>query len=331
MTNKLFHLGFIAALLFPPTGTAQTVATFDDLTLPPNSFFDGSIQPGGTSFVNGNALFPNYFDNTFQYWLGGWAYSNVQDTITAGFTNQFACAAGSGINGSANYAIGQQDALVSLTGNAAGKVVNGCFITNNSYSYLSMRDGDAFSKKFGGVTGNDPDFFKLTIRNWFNGTLTNDSVEFYLADFRYSINALDYIIKDWQWIDLTSLGNSDSLLFTLSSSDVGIFGINTPLFFCMDDFTTADSPLSVASVSALDFTFRVYPNPASEQLIVRLNKSNKNENILLTIIDATGKLMLENSMISDYSTVDISTWTSGIYLISLRSLNQNRTLTFVKK
>ena len=64
-----------------------------------------------------------------------------------------------------------------------GKVIDGMYVTNGTYAYLSMLNGDAYAKKFGGVSGNDPDWFKLTIRKWYNGILANDSVTFYLADY----------------------------------------------------------------------------------------------------------------------------------------------------
>jgi hypothetical protein len=37
----------------------------------------------------------------------------------------------------------------------------GVYVTNTTYAYNSMRDGDMFAKKFGGPTGNDPDWYKL--------------------------------------------------------------------------------------------------------------------------------------------------------------------------
>jgi hypothetical protein len=49
----------------------------------------------------------------------------------------------------------------------------------------------------------------------------------------------DYILKEWEWLDLTSLGLVTSLNFALESSDVGEYGMNTPAYFCIDDFTGA--------------------------------------------------------------------------------------------
>jgi len=131
---------------------------------------------------------------------------------------------------------------MNLSGSAVGGVVQGLYLTNSTYAYLSMLEGDGFAKKFGGASGNDPDFFKVTIRKYLNGELGTDSVEFYLADFRFANNSQDYIVNDWTYVDLTPLGNVDYLEFSLASSDIGTFGINTPTYFCVDNVTTSDLP-----------------------------------------------------------------------------------------
>ncbi|MBS1763856.1 MAG: DUF4465 domain-containing protein [Bacteroidetes bacterium] len=305
---------------------AQTVSEFENFNLSPGSYLDGSSQPGGMIFNDGNAEFPNYYDPSFQYWQSGWAISNMQDTVTAGFANMYAAASFMGVNNSATYAVGQQNATIALTGSAAGKVVNGFYLTNSTYAYISMRDGDAFAKKFGGVTGNDPDYFKIIIRNWYNGTLSTDSVEFYLADYRFSNNALDYIVKNWQWVDLTSLGNSDSLLFTLSSTDVGSFGINTPLFFCIDNFTTADSPVGIADLKYNDTKIQVYPNPVQSELVVSGVKAESK--IIFT--DINGKTILTNTINSDFR-YNVSQWPAGMYFISVISGDGFQTGKFIKE
>lgn len=220
--------------------SAQTVSDFENLALAPDSYWDGATQPLGAHFASGNAEFYCFYDTAFGgFWGGGFAYSSMTDSTTAGFGNQYSASTGSGFYGSANYVVGKPGAVVRLTGSALGKAVSGFYVTNSTYAYLSMKDGDSFSKKFGGASGNDPDWFLLTVLSWRNGSLTNDSVNFYLADFRSTNNAEDYIVHTWQWVDLAALGNCDSLQFQLASSDTGAFGMNTPAFFCMDNFTTA--------------------------------------------------------------------------------------------
>ena len=67
-------------------------------------------------------------------------------------------------------------------------------------------------------------------------------MDFYLADFRFADNALDYVVDSWTWVDLSSLGVVSSLSFSLASSDVGQFGMNTPAYFAMDNLAVAAVP-----------------------------------------------------------------------------------------
>ncbi|MBK8620921.1 MAG: DUF4465 domain-containing protein [Saprospiraceae bacterium] len=217
---------------------AQVSWDFEEFNLPENRYQDDAGSDGG--FTNGLVFLPNYYDREFFYWTG-WAVSNVTDKTTPGFGNQYSAIPGSGFNGSKHYvvnsAFGNNNMI--LRNEAAGKPVNGMYITNSTYTYFSMKDGDAFAKKFGGITGNDPDFFLLKIKGYSEGNITSDSVNFYLADYRFSDNNQDYIVKTWEWVDLSSLGNVDSLSFELSSSDTGQFGMNTPAYFCADFVVTS--------------------------------------------------------------------------------------------
>ncbi len=233
----------IFALSLPFIGNAQTVSDFENLTLSPNSFWDGSDLSG--SFASGNVNFHNTYNTGWGIWDSGFAYSNMKDTTTSGYTNLYSARTAIGYSNSANYAVGQNNAKLHLTGAAAGKQINGFYATNSNYAYFSMKDGDSFAKKFGGVTGNDPDWFKLSVTGYYNGTPIFDTVDFFLADFRSADNAQDYILKDWQWVNLTTLGNVDSLVFLLNSSDTGTYGMNTPPFFCIDNFTTADATVGM--------------------------------------------------------------------------------------
>lgn len=296
---------------------AQTVSTFESLVLTSNTYWDGSSSPLGTTFSSGNAIFPNNYDTAYGgFWSSGWAYSNKKDSTTAGYTNMYSARTAIGYNGSANYIVGKSGAKINLNSTAFGKVINGFYVTNGTYAAISMKDGDTFSKKFGGVSGNDPDWFKLTVRKWSGGVLTNDSVEFYLADYRFTNNAQDYIVKTWQWVDLTSLGNVDSLKFILSSSDVGTFGMNTPAFFCVDNFTTADSPQSVQNVNS-DNTFSVYPNPAADIMILNL-AAITDENVHVRVTDVAGNVIYEKGPGTlDLISLDVSKYPDGIYFINI--------------
>jgi hypothetical protein len=245
MILKLLFALFMTGLGTAATVQAQShVVDFEDLTLPgPNSFYNGSDLAGG--FTSRGAFFNNNYNTTFQSW-SGWSYSNVADVTTPGFVNQYAAyhlpsggGDGSPIFGVAyNFAVG--DAQITLP---AGRRPLSARITNTTYAALSMRDGDSFAKRFGGPTGNDPDFFLLTIQGRDAGHAITGTVEFYLADYRFSNNALDYIVSNWTTVDLSSLPEQTvALTFALTSSDVGPFGMNTPAYFALDNLQVTAIP-----------------------------------------------------------------------------------------
>lgn len=231
----------LAALLAGFTlsgGAAAAVSTFDDLSLAPESHFypmaTTTFTSGGATF---NHSFTNFGDGCCQ---NDWIYSNRTDTTTPGYENQFSSYAGSGAAGSSNYAIALLGApTVSFGGPVA---VSGAYFTNTTYAALSMLEGDLFAKKFGGASGGDADWFKLTIEGRDASNALTGSVDFYLADYRFADNSLDYIVKDWTYVDLSSLGTVSSLSFSMSSSDMGAWGMNTPAYFAMDSLAVAAVP-----------------------------------------------------------------------------------------
>ena len=64
--------------------------------------------------------------------------------------------------------------------------------------------------------------------------------------------------------DLEALGTVDRVEIEFYSSDEGQFGINTPLFFNLDDLTFMRS--SQTNLIQGDYAFQIYPNPTQEYL-----------------------------------------------------------------
>jgi hypothetical protein len=119
-----------------------------------------------------------------------------------------------------------------------------------------MRDGDTFAKKFGGDFGNDADWLKLTISGFIGGNPTGAFIDFYLADFRFSNNSQDYIIDEWTAVDFSPLGSADQIRFSMSSSDNGAFGMNTPSFFAIDNVAVPEPSALVCSLAGLGIALR---------------------------------------------------------------------------
>ncbi len=259
-------LPLTALMLFGAGPAVAQVADYENLTLEPESYWNGSdrlveghYEPGhwmGAAtfyhggFNSGGADFSNTFiewwqpDGTLWYtsW-GGWAYSNVTDTTTPGFGNQYSAyapTAGGGHGGSANYAVyydGYEAPQPTLAGIAPGTLL-GAYFTNTTYTALSMRDGDGWSFPF-----EEGDWFLLTITGLDDGGQETGMVEFHLADYTSSDETGWYIIDDWTWVDLSSLGSATQVQFALSSSDWDpIWGMSTPAYFAMDNLTLIPEP-----------------------------------------------------------------------------------------
>lgn len=208
------------------------VSDFEDLVLDKENYWNGSDESG--QFSTGPARFYNDFSTEFYSW-SGWSYSNTTDVSTPGYLNQYSAITGSGFSED-TYGVSSLygPAVIDFVEEKA-HAVEGFFLTNSSYAALSMEQGDWAAKKFGGDDGTDPDYFKLNVWGLAGGEST-DTIDYYLADFRFDEPEKDYIIKTWQWVDLSSFGKVDSLMFGLESSDVGEWGMNTPAYFCADNF-----------------------------------------------------------------------------------------------
>lgn len=239
-----------ALVVFGMTSAANGyLAPFDDLPLAAESYWNGSDGSGG--FSSGGAHFNNNYDTIYGSW-DGFSYSNITDTTAEGMAGQFNAITGTGQGGSANYAVGYVGwaGPPTITLDAAA-VVDGLYVTNNNSAYYSMLKGDLFAKKFGGVTGDEPDWFVLTITGKDAGGAVTDVVEFYLADYRFADDGEDYIVDAWKYVDLSALGVVNSLEFGLSSSDVGAWGMNTPAYFAIDTLVPEPGTMALLGLGGL--------------------------------------------------------------------------------
>jgi len=187
----------VSILLTAGVANAAT-ATFDDLALPAESYWNGSDGSGG--FSSGGAHFGNNYNADWASW-DGFSYSNLTDTATEGIAAQYNAITGSGQGGSANYAV----AYIGFTTPPAMTLeepgfVGGLYVTNSNYAYYSMLNGDAFAKKFGGADGGDPDFFMLSITGKDIDGNPAGTVDFYLADYRFEDHGEDYIVLSINWV-----------------------------------------------------------------------------------------------------------------------------------
>jgi hypothetical protein len=218
-----------------------TIVDLEDLSLAPNSYWNGSDGSGG--FSSRSAFFNNTYTPAYGSW-SGFSYSDVNYTDTsyeldpiANPFYQFAAVTGTGVGGSGNYAVGYGcSSCIALFGGVlpqmtipADMQVQAAMFTNTTYAAASMRNGDPSAKKFG-----PDDWLKLTITGQGAPDHVLGSVQFFLAEN-------GSIVSNWRSVNLSSLAGARTLTFDLTSSDNGEFGMNTPAFFAMDSLVL--SPL----------------------------------------------------------------------------------------
>jgi hypothetical protein len=260
-----FRVSFLSGLvalflggLFTHPALALTI-DFEDvgagLPIGSDLFYSGESaydpgDPDATDFSSGGAVFNNEFSpfGSGCCWQG-WAYSQTTDTTTGGFVNQYSAIPGSGAGGSATYGVAFTGGsltvmdIVTLTFASELSVLSAA-VTNTTYAWDSMSNGDGFAKKFGGASGDDPDYLRLVITGYDALGISTGTVDFLLADYTFANNALDYIVTDWTSVDLSSLGAVKSLDFALEGSDAGFGFLNTPAYFALDDLVVVPEPAS---------------------------------------------------------------------------------------
>jgi len=265
---SIYFLAFVIAIHSVSYGAI--VINFDSLPVDSSNFYNGdtTIAPndprranfeslgtgvrfGQTEFLqrwsDSGARFQNSYIPAFSSW-GGWSWSKVQDSTTSGFTNQYAAFPGGGANtagglaAGGTYAVGFGSAYFDVAPNATLFSVD---VSNTTYAGLSLKNGDSFAKKFGGVTGNDADLFQVTFTGYTQAGATGATTgakTVDLADFRFANNSLDYVLSSWLRVDLMGLGNARSVGLSFFTTDVGAFGSNTPAYIAIDNLTLTAVP-----------------------------------------------------------------------------------------
>jgi hypothetical protein len=295
--GSFLSLGLVCAISI---AKGQTVSNFENVLTGSDSTWNGSDLSSGV--VNGAGLFLNDYNSRWGSW-SGFSISKKTDTVTGGWANQYSSISGNGANNSDAYAVSYSSATVMFTHSANGDSIEGLSVNNSTYAYRNMQKGDAFTKKFGGATGNDPDFFSVTFFGYDADFEMTDSVVFYLADFRDANNSNDYLVKDWTWVDLSSLGRIRYLDMEFNSSDVGQFGINTPTYACIDSLVYKNSSTVFQPIAAV-LDYQVGYNSAVANYNVTkhsLNPGNTIDSLTATLIaqpNSGTAVLISDSLIS---------------------------------
>lgn len=291
--------------------------TFESFDLGTTDYYNGSDENGDIQ-INDIKL-SNLYNTEWSSW-SGFAVSKVQDNTTAGFGNQYASFANGGGDASVKYGVFYSMGEIEFN---QTRVIHSMQVTNTTYAGISMRDGDAYSKQFGSVNGpdgepdgtNGEDWFLLQIIALDENDNALDTVDFYLADFRFADDNQDYIVDAWETIQFQNLV-AKKLKFNLSSSDIGDWGMNTPSYFAIDNLV-ASPTVGVKSATTIEAS--IFPNPADDKFVIKTTEKGT-----LELFNTFGQLVKTVS-VNGTTTVDTTGLPSGMYHAALTSENGSST------
>lgn len=189
-------------------------------------------------------------ENGMRYWDGFTLCTNGDDadygfagSSTSWPEHQWGCMAGGGLDSTGalvkgvpylvaywgyNYENGEEHGLqVNFTDEQTHRPL-GVWVCNHPWAYYGIQHDDGFAHSF----ADNGAQFNLIIHGLDEeGKEAGMPILHHLACFHD--NALD-ISSEWQWVDLSSLGQVNAIYFTMESSDVsGVLGMNTAAYFCL--------------------------------------------------------------------------------------------------
>ena len=305
------------ALVMAAFAMAQEPATFEDVPLGSGGIWQPPV--GDNEMSSGGWLFTN--STQYGYW-GGFTASNRTDLSQTGLDAQYTAAAGCGYDGSTQYAVAFTMGVQTDVYAADGQLhtVTGCYVTNNLWTYQDILQGGYGELPYGGTTGNDPDWFKVTATGKNASGQTVGELDFYLADYRFANNEEDYVLDTWEWFDLSPLGDVATISFSLSSSRGSGYNMITPAYFCMDNFNgggaAPDLPPYIVN-PVQDVVFNAYPQTQQVNLNgVATDPDDPDENIVYSIVSnsnpsaltatMSGKILVMTRQNANQATADLT-------------------------
>lgn len=173
--------------------------------------------------------------------------------------------------------------------------VIGAYFNLNSYAYYTIEDGDNYARAF-----TDGDRFTLTVHG-IAPDETEKTVDVVLASYD---NGNLTINRGWTYVDLSDLGVVNQIWFSLKSTDSGIYGDNTPSYFCMDKLMVRP----VESNGAAEIV--------ASRTDIRYNRANREivlgEKGFAMVYDQTGRCVMTSDEADRFSVAHLA---PGVYIV----------------
>lgn len=255
--------------------------------------------------------------NGMQYWDGFTLCTSGDDTdygmagSSDGWINrQWGCMAGGGIDSLGQFVKGapylvaywgynyEEEGIRSLQVDFLDGLTHrplGIWVCNHPWPYYGIQHDDGFAHSF----ADNGAQFRLIIHG-----LDEESkdagmpIVHKLAWFHN--DELD-ISSNWQWIDLSSLGQVNAIYFTMESSDMaGVLGMNTAAFFCLGGMEVLEHIDQIARPAGLE------AEPLDEnQVKVKWNKVDDAAYYRLYV----DSVLVDSTTATHYTFTDLETYT----------------------
>lgn len=204
-----------------------------------------------------------------------------------------------------SFMMGERPIDMSFTDGGIYEVI-GVYVNLTSFPYYTIECGDSFTRAF-----SNGDRFTLTI----HGVAPDETEKSVDVDLASYTNGDLTINRGWKYVDLSSLGEVNELFFTMSSTDSGIYGMNTPAYFCLDK-------LSVKPVESDSGINGVQDN----RTVISYDRNSRSislkGNDFAVVYDVAGKQVMTIDGISG----SVSALPAGVYVAK----SGNSSLKFVK-
>ncbi|MDR2469430.1 MAG: DUF4465 domain-containing protein [Tannerella sp.] len=182
----------------------------------------------------------------------------------------------------------------------------GVYLNSHPWPYYSNLYGDPFAR----ALDQEGDYYKVIISGRNEADEETGKVEYLFAEYKDGKLRQS---KEWEWVDLSPLGKINRLMFQLTSTDTGEWGMNTPAYFCMDKLQVKTSG-SNGIVLPVVASARAFPNPADDRLIITGTAIRD-----VTVHDLSGRtvyrLPADNS--PSELIIPVFHWAKGIYMIRI--------------
>ncbi len=145
------------------------------------------------------------------------------------------------------------------------------------------------------------------------------------ANGTHNVNSLDSANEDFQ----SSLMSTGTFSHVFQSVGVNPYQCDPHPGVMFGTITVvAEGTLSVPDQNT-PISFSIYPNPSVNLLNISLSKFS--QNVTLEVFNVLGKRVLSKEISSLKPSIDISKWSSGVYLVRLTSDSVTQTKRFVKQ